>query len=217
MDAVKGSVQFPDIERFHLATVEHQVQAVDLIHPSTEIGPFVDPVVEEQLQTETVSGGVRRGGFLHPVPQGQMDELQRGVLALFPIGQCADLQPQELLAQLADAGGPAVVYVLVLHAEEGRQFQRPAGCDQINGGKIPGGGYSSVTPSRYGPRNRDDASDRTLDNCCACGHESCSLTSRTLGSLAKPCAIAVSSRSAAAYGGSGISAGNSRICSTLPF
>src|ERR1017187_10466023 len=151
------------------------------------------------------------------MPQGQMDEFQRSVLALFPIGQRADFQPQELLAQLAHPGGPAVVDVLVFHAEEGRQFQRPAGRDQINGGKIPGGGYSSVTPSRYGPRAREDASDRTLDNCCACGHESCSLTSKTLGSLAKPCAIAASSRRASAYGGSGISVGNSRICCTLPF
>src|SRR5664279_1485401 len=146
-----------------------------------------------------------------------MDEFQRGVLALFPIGQRADLQPQELLAQLAHPVGPTVVDVLVLHAEEGRQFQRPAGRDQINGGKIPDGGYISVTPSRYGPRTREDAADRTLDNCCACGHESCSLTSRTLGSSAKPCAIAVSSRRAAAYGDSGISAGNSRSCCTLPF
>src|ERR1039457_3235802 len=151
------------------------------------------------------------------MPQGQMDEFQRSVLALFPIGQRADLQPQELLAQIAHPGGPAVVDVLVLHTKQRRQFQRPAGRDQINGGKIPGGGYSSVRPSRYGPRTREDASDRTLDNCCACGHESCSLTSSTLGSLAKPCAIAVSSRSAAAYGGSGISVGNSRICRTLPF
>src|ERR1017187_193224 len=144
-----------------------------------------------------------------------MDEFQRGGRALFPSGQCADLQPQEPLAQLADAGGPAVVDVFVLHAEEGRQFQRPAGRDQINGGKIPVGGYSSVTPSQYGPRNRDDASDRTLDNCCACGHESCSLTSKTLGSLAKPCAISVSSRSASANGGSGTSVGSSRSCCTL--
>src|ERR1019366_3464876 len=217
MDAVKGIVQFPDIERFHPATVEHEVQAADLIRPSAGIGPFVDPVVEEQLQTETVSDGVRRGGFLHPMPQGQMDEFQRSVLALFPIGQRADLQPQELLAQLAPPGGPAVVDVRVFHSEEGRQFQRPAGRDQINGGKIPGGGYISVTPSRYGPRTREDASDRALDNCCACGHESCSLTSKTLGSLAKPCAIAVSSRKASAYGGSGISDGNSRSCCTLPF
>src|ERR1039458_7971056 len=112
MDAVKGIVQFPDIERFHLATVEHQVQAADLIRPSAGIGPFVDPVVEEQLQAETVSDGVRRGGFLHPMPQSQMYEFQRGVLALFPIGERADLQPQELLAQLAHAGGPAVVDVL---------------------------------------------------------------------------------------------------------
>src|ERR1035438_3105222 len=94
-----------------------------------------------------------------------MDEFQRGVLALFPIGERADLQPQKLLAQFAHTGGPTVVDVLVLHAKQRRQFQRPAGRDQINGGKIPGGGYSSVTPSRYGPRTRDDASDRTLDNC----------------------------------------------------
>src|ERR1039458_1784183 len=146
-----------------------------------------------------------------------MDEPQRDVLALFPIGQGADLQPQELLAQLAHPGSPTVVDVLVLHTKQGRQFQRPAGCDQINGGKIPGGGYISVTPSRYGPRTREDASDRTLDNCCACGHESYSLTSRTLGSFAKPCAISVSSRKASAYGGSGISDGNSRSCCTLPF
>src|ERR1039458_7061971 len=37
-------------------------------------------------------------------------------------------------------------------------------------------------------------------------------TSKTLGSPAKPCAIAASSRSALAYGGSGISVGNSRSC-----
>src|ERR1019366_10632341 len=36
-------------------------------------------------------------------------------------------------------------------------------------------------------------------------------------SFAKPCAISVSSRSASAHGGSGISVGNSRICRTLPF
>src|ERR1019366_5722955 len=40
---------------------------------------------------------------------------------------------------------------------------------------------------------------------------------RMLGSFAKPCAIAVSSRRASAYGGSGISDGNSRVCRTLPF
>src|ERR1035437_576199 len=139
-----------------------------------------------------------------------MDEVQRTVLALFPIGYRADLQPQKLLAQLAHPGGPTVVDVFVLHTKQRRQFQRPAGRDQINGGKIPGGGYSSVTPSRCGPRTREDASDKTLDNCCACGHESCSLTSRTLGSLAMPWAIAVSSRRASEYGGSGISVGNSR-------
>src|ERR1039457_5364075 len=105
-----------------------------------------------------------------------MDEFQRSVLALFPIGYRADLQPQELLAQLAHTGGPTVVDVLVLHTKQRRQLQRPAGRDQINGGKIPGGGYISVTPSRYGLRTRQDASDRTLDNCSACGHESCCLT-----------------------------------------
>src|ERR1035441_2343575 len=122
MDAVKGSVQFPDIECFHLAAVEHQIQAAYIIRPSAEIGPLVDPGVEEQFQAETVSDGVRRGGFLDPMPQGQMDEFQRGVLALFPIGERADLQPQKLLAQLAHPGGPAVVDVFVLDAEEGRQF-----------------------------------------------------------------------------------------------